>query len=839
MADIARLGFAVDTNDLSIAEEKLRKIAPAAKTAEDSAKRLGTAFVGVGTAAEHAAKGSNVFVGDLNKASSGAANFSKSALMAGSSVRALGTATASSDAMMTQFGVASKLTAEKLNMVSLAATKAGLSAGQLQANSSNLIAQFQDIGVTAAMGMSPVLIGFQQGAQIALVMQQAIGGQGLAGGLKSLGQAFLSVLGPVTFLSIAFTAGIAALVQFIDWVNVAKSVLLFLADNMETVALAAAALGTTLIIAFGPQIIAAIATMVVWIGTTLYAAIVKATLAMIAFAAANPFAAFIIGIAAAIAAAVYFADSIDKQFNIDIVGSIKKAINFIVGGMVGAYNTIRLTWSELPAAIGDAAITAANRVIEATSNMINRVKKELNELFVLRNTETGETKRLFNFDTNGNLPLINNPYAGAASRVGGVAQNEIKKAQGFDWVGAGVTAVKKLGADASKYLRGLADSLGTEDGKKKKDSGSDKVARDKQDPWANLVANTEQRIASMKAESAALGLVGEAAAQAKYEQELLNQAQQAGIKLTPLQTLVLKDYAKELGTLDNFIASRRAAMDQTNTIEESIANMQAQQQALGMNAEATAKLMMQQKLLNDERFRGIAYTDAEKQRLIELAGAQAVLSEELERQRKNFELQRSTFKGFFEDIRSGLEDGKSVWKAFADAVGNALQKILDRLFDMWLDQAFQALIGGGSTGGGGGGFFSSIFNAIGLGIGAVKKNAKGNAFGTSGIINQPTMFGYGSGQVGQLGEAGPEAIMPLRRGPDGSLGVQMQGAANAAASAQRVELIVRGEPGPLFRPTVEAIADSRAVTVVQAGIEQYNDSLPDRVQEISNDPRVR
>ena len=40
------------------------------------------------------------------------------------------------------------------------------------------------------------------------------------------------------------------------------------------------------------------------------------------------------------------------------------------------------------------------------------------------------------------------------------------------------------------------------------------------------------------------------------------------------------------------------------------------------------------------------------------------------------------------------------------------------------------------------------------------------------------MFKFANGgQFGVMGEAGPEAVMPLRRGPDGSLGVDADGVA--------------------------------------------------------------
>lgn len=44
-------------------------------------------------------------------------------------------------------------------------------------------------------------------------------------------------------------------------------------------------------------------------------------------------------------------------------------------------------------------------------------------------------------------------------------------------------------------------------------------------------------------------------------------------------------------------------------------------------------------------------------------------------------------------------------------------------------------------------------------------------FATGGIVSQTTPFGMRGG-MGVMGEAGPEAIMPLARGPDGKLGVR-------------------------------------------------------------------
>jgi lambda family phage tail tape measure protein len=55
--------------------------------------------------------------------------------------------------------------------------------------------------------------------------------------------------------------------------------------------------------------------------------------------------------------------------------------------------------------------------------------------------------------------------------------------------------------------------------------------------------------------------------------------------------------------------------------------------------------------------------------------------------------------------------------------------------------------------------------------------AKGGTF-TNSIVSKPTLFKFAAGgtmQTGVMGEAGPEAIMPLSRGPNGKLGVASSG----------------------------------------------------------------
>jgi phage-related minor tail protein len=76
---------------------------------------------------------------------------------------------------------------------------------------------------------------------------------------------------------------------------------------------------------------------------------------------------------------------------------------------------------------------------------------------------------------------------------------------------------------------------------------------------------------------------------------------------------------------------------------------------------------------------------------------------------------------------------------------------------------------------------SQALKPLGNLVGNLFANAKGNVitpFANGGIVNSPVLFPMRGG-TGLMGEAGPEAIMPLSRGSDGKLGVRMGGGGSA------------------------------------------------------------
>ena len=109
----------------------------------------------------------------------------------------------------------------------------------------------------------------------------------------------------------------------------------------------------------------------------------------------------------------------------------------------------------------------------------------------------------------------------------------------------------------------------------------------------------------------------------------------------------------------------------------------------------------------------------------------------------------------FESMVMGATSAKDALKSFASAIIKELLQVLV------IKQMVAAISGG----------LSSVFSA------------KGNAFdqgkvipyASGGVVNRPTAFPMSGGNIGVMGEAGPEAIMPLKRGPGGKLGVMAAG----------------------------------------------------------------
>ncbi|MGO8313540.1 phage tail length tape measure family protein [Rhizobium ruizarguesonis] len=108
----------------------------------------------------------------------------------------------------------------RLGVQAAAAERAGAATQRLVAANrnvpsgytSNIAAQFQDIGVTAAMGMSPIQIALQQGTQLSSVFTELQrNGQSAT---RVLASAFGSLLSPISLVTLGVTAASVAAIQY-------------------------------------------------------------------------------------------------------------------------------------------------------------------------------------------------------------------------------------------------------------------------------------------------------------------------------------------------------------------------------------------------------------------------------------------------------------------------------------------------------------------------------------------------------------------------------------------------------------------------------------------------
>ena len=142
------------------------------------------------------------------------------------------------------------------------------------------------------------------------------------------------------------------------------------------------------------------------------------------------------------------------------------------------------------------------------------------------------------------------------------------------------------------------------------------------------------------------------------------------------------------------------------------------------------------------------------------------------------QLTTNSIGGLENSLVSLATTGKANFQEFAASVlKDVTQMIIRQLILRTIMQAIGFISGG--AGGAGGAVTGDFMNTTALSgltpaaSGATFANGIAK-FASGGIVNRPTLFKFASGgamQTGVMGEAGPEAIMPLKRGADGKLGV--------------------------------------------------------------------
>lgn len=132
------------------------------------------------------------------------------------------------------------------------------------------------------------------------------------------------------------------------------------------------------------------------------------------------------------------------------------------------------------------------------------------------------------------------------------------------------------------------------------------------------------------------------------------------------------------------------------------------------------------------------------------------------------EVTQNAFQGMEDALVSFVTKGKADFRSLAQSILSDIARLTLRQTVMkplaqFLSSAISSMFGGGGGGG------VDIFH--GNALGGVYNSPSLSAY-SGQIVDSPTLFKFAKGGTGLMGEAGPEAILPLKRGPGGYLGVR-------------------------------------------------------------------
>lgn len=496
-----------------------------------------------------------------------------------------------------------------------------------------------------------------------------------------------------------------------------------------------------------------------------------------------------------------------------------------------------VTFAKLGAPIATWALEKVAALLESINANLARLKQEAATITV-RTAQNDASEIQGQIDAQRGLLAINPNNQMAISSIKGLearlaaAQNAAAAAARNAQQGA----VQMGGAPSSNVSNVLPTitpgSVGVADPRAKASGGAT-------DPFKTAMESSRDYIAAKKAEQAALGQTAFEAARLKHETELLNKATSEGKPITATQTEALKQQAVAMAQADAAFAGAKFMDDLTTKAQEFIAQQEIERDTLYMSTEAAMAYRLEHEALNRAKAEGIDLSPAYIDQIKQVAAAQAQAAEQTRKAKEWADFEKDTFKGFFSDLNQGLREGKNVWESFGNAATNALGKISDKLMDMALNSLWDAAFPKG-----GGGFLSSILGGIfsgaagGLGGGSGITFANGAAFragnvipfARGGIVGGPTLFPMANG-MGLMGEAGPEAVMPLRRASNGRLGVEMNGGSNGGG---RIDIYVH-ENTNLLRLEIDNRADARIVRATPQLMSSTLDRVPSKMAQHHRD----
>lgn len=386
--------------------------------------------------------------------------------------------------------------------------------------------------------------------------------------------------------------------------------------------------------------------------------------------------------------------------------------------------------------------------------------------------------------------------------------------------------------------------------------------------WADTYTDMTRLLADAQAETDGLGKAQarlveylQSPAYATNSEEMRQLALQTSYAAIAAEQLN-EERAKEAKWLAETNAENATALERRQAAAASAeADLRTQIEAnerIGLNAQAVARLdaaKLRETAATLRQRAAWAETNMLGEELAKTYRDQAAALEQLAGERVKGADQTKAHDANMELWRNVDEAGREVWRSMAEGGEGAFERVLKTARGMWNDFIYEvamrpilmniassmglpgassylqnsnagggvlgSLINGFVSGGFGGAqaaFSQTALGSSGFGTGLAYGNldlgmffAKGGVPGLSEfsgqVVNQPTMFQFAKGS-GVMGEAGAEGIFPLRRGPDGRLGIEASGAGGGVNNYYGGDVIVQVEGQVDHRTRSQMAADA-------------------------------
>lgn len=217
-------------------------------------------------------------------------------------------------------------------------------------------------------------------------------------------------------------------------------------------------------------------------------------------------------------------------------------------------------------------------------------------------------------------------------------------------------------------------------------------------------------------------------------------------------------------------------------------NLKKREALIGLTEEETTLQNIKMKLYDKAKDKIEALDDASRvragheiMRVAEMIAAEEKrirLLEEHEQHQKNV---ADTIANSMGDALTSIVDGT---KSVSDAFKDMARAIIAELYQIFVVKQITGMISSA---------IAPHVPGVQLAKGGVISNGQLVPYASGGVVSAPTMFPMSGGKTGLMGEAGPEAIMPLKRGKNGKLGVQADGGSGDVIIHQNFNFTANGD----------------------------------------------